>query len=163
MNIVAGHADDTHGKQSLRLWIQLLQTTTLIEKTVRSFLRTDCASTLPRFDVLAALYRENDKLTMSELSDRLLVSNGNVTGIVARLADDGLVDRETDSSDRRSQLVYLTRAGRSAFRRMAKMHEDLIDNIFGDLESAEIEQTLRLMTRLKASVCRGDASEARSA
>jgi DNA-binding MarR family transcriptional regulator len=140
-----------HAKQSLRLWLRLLATTRLVEKSIRSYLRQECDSTLPRFDVLAALDRAPGKLTMGELSSRLLVSNGNSTGLVARLHDAGLVFREVDSTARRSQVVSLTPRGRAAFQAMAKQHEDLVDRIFSDLSDAEMERLLRLVTRLYKS------------
>lgn len=141
-----------HAKQSLRLWLRLLATTTVVEKAIRSYLRQECDSTLPRFDVLAALDRARAKLTMSELSSRLLVSNGNLTGVVVRLVEDGLVLREVDPADRRSQFVSLTGKGRQAFREMAKQHEDLVDKIFSNLSDAEMARLLSLVTKLNRSV-----------
>jgi DNA-binding MarR family transcriptional regulator len=141
-----------HAKQSLRLWLRLLATTTIVEKAIRSYLRLQLDSTLPRFDVLAALDRAGDKLTMSDLSSRLLVSNGNVTGVVARLVGDGLVQREVDPTDRRSQFVSLTKEGRQHFRKMAEQHEDLVDEIFSEFSDAEMARLLRLITKLNKSV-----------
>lgn len=143
---------ELHSKQSLRLWLRLLDTTTVVEKTIRSYLKDRCESTLPRFDVLAALDRAGRPLTMSELSNRLLVSNGNVTGVVARLSEDGLVDREVDASDKRSQRVSLSQSGRRKFARMARMHESLIDGVFGGLTDSEIARLLTLATELNRSV-----------
>ena len=147
----AGEAHEPHAKQSLRLWLRMLGTTTAIEKAVRSHLRMRCDSTLPRFDTLAALDRAG-VLTMSELSQRLLVSNGNVTGLVNRLVENGLVSREADPSDRRSQRVSFTAAGRTAFRSMAKEHERFIDGIFADVSDAEMDRLLELIARLNKSV-----------
>ena len=101
-----------HTKQSLRLWLRLLDTTTVVEKAIRSYLKSNCDSTLPRFDIMAALDRAAAPVTMTELSERLLVSNGNVTGVVARLVQDGLVARQADESDRRTQRVSLTSRGK---------------------------------------------------
>jgi DNA-binding MarR family transcriptional regulator len=112
----------------------------MIEKAVRSHLRENCATTLPRFDVLSALDRAGEKLTMSTLSERLLVSNGNVTGVVARLLEDGLVAREADPDDRRAQRVFMTELGRRTFAEMAKEHEWLIDHIMAPLSGPEIAQ-----------------------
>ena len=91
-------------------------------------------------------------MTMSDLSERLLVSNGNVTGLVARLVEDGLVVREIDPSDRRSQFVSLTPEGRKKFRKMAKQHEELIDRIFADVTGGDMERLLRLTAKLHHSV-----------
>ena len=141
-----------HTKQSLRLWLRLLDTTTVVEKTVRSYLKNNCSSTLPRFDVLAALDRAAAPVTMTELSEKLLVSNGNVTGLIARLVDDGLVARQADESDRRTQRVSLTSTGKRAFAAMAKQHESLVDRIFADVSDAEMERLLKLVTKLNRAV-----------
>jgi len=141
-----------HAKQSLRLWLKLLAATTVVEKTVRAHLRLNCNSTLPRFDVLAALERASGKITMSQLSNRLLVSNGNVTGLISRLVEDGLVLRQTDPNDRRTQFISLTRAGRAAFKRMAKQHEALVDELFAEISGRDMDRLLELITRLNTSV-----------
>mgnify|MGYP001767375600 FL=1 len=145
-----------HAKQSLRVWIRMLRATTLIEKRIRSYLKSDFDSTLPRFDVLAALSREQVPVTMSELTAHLLVSNGNVTGLVNRLVDDGLIAREVDPEDRRSQLVVLTPAGRSAFEDMAAAHEGLVDSFFAQLSDEEMEALLSLTEKLNRTLHRQD-------
>ena len=141
----AGASAEPHGKQSLRLWIKMLMTTTIIEKKVRLFLKDNCNTTLPRFDVMAALYREDGKISMSRLSEKLLVSNGNVTGVISRLIEDGLVVRETDPNDRRIQYVALSERGRSTFLKTAAMHEQLIDSIFGEIADSEISEIISIM------------------
>lgn len=145
---------EPHTKQSLRLWLRLLNTTTVVEKSIRSYLKSNCDSTLPRFDVLAALDRADGPLTMTELSNKLLVSNGNVTGVIARLVDDGFVARKTDAADRRTQRVSLTPSGKRHFAANAKKHEALVDGIFSDVSDVEMEQLLRLVTDLNRSVHR---------
>jgi DNA-binding MarR family transcriptional regulator len=126
----------------------LLATTTIVEKAIRAHLKANCESTLPRFDVLAAMERTEGKLTMSQLSNRLLVSNGNVTGVVNRLVEDGYVRREADPSDRRTQFVSLTAAGRQSFRRMAEQHEELVDDIFSDVSDEDMALLLALTTKV---------------
>jgi DNA-binding MarR family transcriptional regulator len=148
------HLMEAHAKQSLRVWIRLLRATTLIEKAVRSHLRIRCATTLPRFDVLSALDRAGAELTMSELSERLLVSNGNVTGVIARLIEEGFVGRQTDPSDRRVHRVFLTQSGRLAFRHLAQEHEALIDHIMAGFGESEMEQLLDLTATLEESARR---------
>ena len=100
-----------HSKQSLRLWLKLLGCTMIVEKRLRARLDAEFATTLPRFDVLAALERHSQGLKMSALSEFLMVSNGNVTGVVSRLIEDGLVTRTVDREDRRSATVRLTPQG----------------------------------------------------
>lgn len=143
---------EPHAKQSLRLWLRLLAATTVLEKSIRAYLKSNCNSTLPRFDVLAALDRASGKVTMSQLSERLLVSNGNVTGVVSRLVDDGLVVRQTDPNDRRTQFASLTKLGQKTFRQMAKEHELLVDDLLSDISDADMDQLLDLIARLNHSV-----------
>jgi DNA-binding MarR family transcriptional regulator len=141
-----------HAKQSLRLWLRLLTCTTEIEKKARAMLNARFGTTLPRFDVLAALEREPDGLTMSALSEFLLVSNGNVTAIVARLVEGGLVTRTQDKADRRVLRVKLTAKGRRDFRVMAGEHERWIDRLLADLADPEISQLLAGLARLRTSI-----------
>ena len=141
-----------HAKQSLRVWLRMLGATTVIEKRIRAYLKSEFGSTLPRFDVLAALDRETRPITMSQLTDHLLVSNANLTGLVNRLVEDGLVTRQSDPDDRRAQRVVLTDAGRSAFRTMAARHEALVDSFFQALSDDEMESLLGLTAKLNAAL-----------
>lgn len=141
-----------HAKQSLRVWLRMLGATTIIEKTIRNYLKASFDSTLPRFDVLSVLDRQDGPMTMSELSDKLLVSNGNVTGLVSRLVEDGMMTREVDPDDRRTQRVELTGAGRTAFRAMAVEHEKLVDSLFDSLSDGQIEELLHLTTILNTAL-----------
>jgi len=141
-----------HAKQSLRVWLRLLRATTIIEKQIRAYLKTEFDSTLPRFDVLSALYRETAPITMSQLTDHLLVSNGNLTGLVNRLVEDGLILRESDPDDRRAQRVVLTSQGREAFRDMAEKHEALVDSLFADMSDDAMDTLLHLTTTLNGAL-----------
>ncbi|MDY6948807.1 MAG: MarR family transcriptional regulator, partial [Pseudomonadota bacterium] len=105
-----------------------------------------------RFDVMAALEREPDGLTMSQLSAALLVSNGNITGIVNRLIEELLVVRTLESDDRRIATVRLTRKGRDAFQRMARGHEKWIDKMFAGLTEAQMEQLMKLLAQVRHSI-----------
>src|ERR1700675_4037377 len=102
-------------KAKLRLWIRLLRASRSIEANVRERLKSQFKATLPRFDVMAALYRKRDGMLMSEISRFLMVSNGNVTGIVDRLVSDGLLPRAQRNGDRRTSFISLTRKGRALF------------------------------------------------
>jgi DNA-binding MarR family transcriptional regulator len=139
-------------KLELRLWLRLLTCTSLVERRVRARLRAEFGTTLPRFDLLAQLDRAPDGLSMSELSSRLMVSNGNVTGLADALARDGLVAREADHADRRSARLRLTAAGKRAFDAMTPVHERWIDELMAGLDRAEMAQLLALLGRLKQSV-----------
>ena len=121
------------GSADLRLWLRLLSATTAIEKRVRRRLIERHQTTLPRFDVLAALDRNRDGLTMGALSRMLLVSNGNVTSIVKVLLADGLVKSEAAPGDGRVSLVTLTSRGLSEFATMADAHHGWIDTMFAEM------------------------------
>ena len=109
--------------QSLRLWLRLLACTQLIETQVRHSLKSAYGTTLPRFDLMAQLDRSVEGLKMGELSRRMMVTGGNVTGITDMLEVEGLVVREPDPADRRACRVRLTPEGNRQFRRMAAEHE----------------------------------------
>jgi DNA-binding MarR family transcriptional regulator len=142
----------------LRLWLRLLTCTTLIEGEVRRRLREDFDVTLPRFDLMAQLDKTPDGMTLGELSSRMMVSNGNVTGLVERLVADGLIARKPAPNDRRAQIVRLTAAGRRAFRAMARAHEGWILQIFADLKPSDISSLMGLLAKAKHSAARAVAS-----
>ncbi|WP_372892334.1 MarR family winged helix-turn-helix transcriptional regulator [Rhodosalinus sp.] len=135
-------------KQRLRLWLRMLEATRAIEARLRDELRTEHDSTLPRFDVLAALYRRPDGLRMSELSAMLKVSNGNVTGIVERLAGEGYLERLPVEGDRRAMRVRLTEAGRARFAGMAAWHEARVDDLLGNIDAEELDPAIALLARI---------------
>ncbi|RFP88042.1 MarR family transcriptional regulator [Rhodobacteraceae bacterium 63075] len=124
-------------KERLRLWLQLLKTTRAIEAELREKLKREFGTTLPRFDVMAALSRFEGGLKMSEISGALRVSNGNVTGIVDRLAEDGLLVRVSVPGDRRAHLVKMTRKGREEFARQAAAHEAWVSELLGQFDAEE--------------------------
>jgi DNA-binding MarR family transcriptional regulator len=135
----------------LRLWLRLLTCTTLIEGEIRRRLRDSFDVTLPRFDLLAQLDKAPNGMTLGELSQRMMVSNGNVTGLSERLVEQGLLDRRASPTDRRAQIVSLTAEGRRMFRTMARTHEDWIADIFSGLNAAEIDTLMTLLAKTKAS------------
>jgi len=148
--IVHGAPEDH--KTELRLWLRLLSSTNLISTEVRRRLRTQFDVTLPRFDLMAQLDREKEGLRLGELSKRMMVTNGNVTGLVERLMKEGLIRRESVGGDRRVGLVTLTRAGRAAFSRMAAAHELWLAELFADLAPADIDLLMKGLAAVKHSV-----------
>lgn len=153
---VTGRKDTSDAKASLRTWLRLLACTNLVERDVRGRLRDQFDTTLPRFDVLAQLdaaTREpRAELTMSELSRRLMVTNGNLTSLVERLVQEGLVRRETAPSDRRTQFVRITPSGKRALDAMTPEHQRWIESLFADLTSSERTQLYDLLGKLRTSV-----------
>jgi DNA-binding MarR family transcriptional regulator len=145
-------AIDHTDKIELRVWLRLLTCTNMIETQVRTRLREEFDTTLPRFDLLAQLEREPQGLTMGELSSRLMVSGGNVTGLVDSLLREGLVAREPHPGDRRRQIIRLTAAGRSAFDAMTPVHEQWVDAMMAELSRTEMGELIRLLGKLKSSI-----------
>jgi DNA-binding MarR family transcriptional regulator len=134
-------------KARLRLWIRLLRASRFIEGVTRERFKAQFDMTLPRFDVMAALYRRPDGMLMSEIARFLIVSNGNVTGIVDRLVSEGLVARSQRNGDRRTSFITLTRRGRNAFESMASAHEHWIGELLGGVSARDAEQ---LSAKLKS-------------
>src|SRR5882724_8239451 len=140
--------------EELRLWLRLLTCATLIEGEVRGRLRERFDVTLPRFDLMAQLDRAPDGMTLSDVSKRMMVSNGNVTGLVERLVESGHIDRRTSPADRRVPVIRLTKLGRAVFRKMAAEHESWIAGFFADLSEKDLRDLLRLLAKAKASTQR---------
>lgn len=145
-------------KMALRIWLRLLTSSQLIEKEVRGRFRTEFDTTLPRFDVMAALAREPEGQTMGDVSRWLLVSSGNITGIISRLEEDGLVTRVRSTGDRRSHLVRLSRKGRQEFERMSLKHELWIRNMLSGMTRKEMAQLDELLTKVKVSLAAEESS-----
>jgi len=136
--------------QALRLWLRLLTCTNTVEAQIRSRLRVEFDTTLPRFDLMAQLERNPAGLNMRELSNRLMVTGGNVTGITEQLRNEGLVTRESDLNDRRNNTVKLTPSGKKLFAKMARAHEQWVIELFAGLAPTEQEQCYLLLAQLKA-------------
>lgn len=149
---IAGNGETAaeKGHLELRVWLRLLGCSGKMENILGQRLRKEFGTSLARFDVLAQLERFPDGLSMSELSRRLLVSNGAVTGLVDKLGEAGLVSRHEAPDDRRSMIVRLTRKGRDSFLRMARRHEEWVVSILGELSveaQSELLQNLTLLQR----------------
>jgi len=142
-------------RSSVRVWLRLLSCTIAIEKEVqRRF--ADRGMTLPRFDVLAALDRHGE-MNMGALSQALLVSNGNVTQLVQKLVRDGLVEMHKPPHDRRASIVGLTPEGRQVFSRLARAHQDWIDQLLGGLDFTQRERLYVALGVLKMSIANASA------
>lgn len=144
---------------ALRVWLRLLATTNLIETRVRTRLQERFGMTLPRFDLLSQLERAPAGLRMSELSARMMVTGGNVTGITDALEREGLVVRQPDPADRRVWVVRLTAAGRRSFRAMAEEHERWIVDMFASLPGRDIAQLSDLLGRVKMQLRTSEEDE----
>ncbi len=141
-----GHSEHP---EALRLWLRLLTCTQLVEKQVRTHLREQFDTTLPRFDLMAQLERNPEGLKMNELSRRMMVTGGNVTGVTDQLVAEGLVERVNVEGDRRAYRVRLTTRGRKIFDEMARQHEAWIVAAFESLSPREIESLHKLLGKVK--------------
>jgi DNA-binding MarR family transcriptional regulator len=139
---------DPLSKRRLKMWIRLLGVTRTAEGQLREFLRVRHDTTLPRFDVLAALYRRREGVTMGELSRLLLVSNGNATTVVDRLERDGLVRRTPSEADRRTVHVALTPEGLGQFEGLAVDHEAEVNRLFATLSEADLDTLTEILKRI---------------
>lgn len=139
---------DPLSKRRLKMWIRLLGVTRVAEAELREFLRVKHDTTLPRFDVMAALYRRRDGVTMTELSRMLLVSNGNATTVVDRLEKDGFVRRTPSDTDRRTVFVALTADGLAQFEGLAAEHEAEVSRRFADLSETDLETLTDILKRM---------------
>ncbi|MEO8945346.1 MAG: MarR family transcriptional regulator [Gemmatimonadaceae bacterium] len=142
-------------RSAVRTWLRLLACSNIIEGQLRGALREKFGTTLPRFDVLAQLdsaaVESPRGLTMSELSRRLMVTNGNLTGLIDRLDREGLVSRVVAAPDRRAQMVSLTPAGKDALDSMTPDHATWVTDMFATLSDAERNQLYALLGKLKVS------------
>jgi len=150
-------------RPELRLWLRMLTCTTLIEREIRRRLAERFDTTLPRFDLMAQLLKAPDGLTPGEISRRMMVTNGNVTGLVDRLVASGHVERRRDPGDRRAQFVALTAAGRADFERMARDHALWVAELVGELSEAERDTLMTLLAKTKVSVAHASAHEREAA
>jgi DNA-binding MarR family transcriptional regulator len=135
--------------QSLRLWLRMLSCTTMIEDEIRGRLRSQFGITLPRFDLMAQLQRHPEGLRMGELSKRMMVTGGNITGITDQLENEKLVMRVPDPRDRRANSVKLTTAGRRSFEHMAVVHEGWIAELLAGLSVGRKAEMIELLSHLK--------------
>ena len=136
----------------LRVWLRLLTCTNLLDNEVRTRLKQSADTSVPRFDILAQLERHDGPMSMGELSKRLMVSNGNVTGLVGRLAGEGLVRRTPSPDDRRVQMVSLTPEGSKSFAKIADDHRLWVGEMMAGLTAEEMTTLYGLLARLKESI-----------
>ncbi len=155
MDLEARAHEDHH--DALRLWLRLLTCTQLIEQQVRARLREQFETTLPRFDLMAQLERAPDGLKMNELSRRMMVTGGNVTGITDQLESEGMVQRVPLEGDRRALLIRLTPAGKKAFAEMARVHEGWIVESLAGLTEREVETLHKLLGKVKQHINAAEA------
>jgi DNA-binding MarR family transcriptional regulator len=145
--------------QSLKLWLRMLSCTVRIENEIRGRLRSTFGITLPRFDLMAQLERHPEGLRMGELSKRMMVTGGNVTGITDQLEQEKLVVRVPDPKDRRAYSVKLTGTGRKVFAEMAVVHEGWIEELLKDVSFDDKGKLIELLSLMKRQLDAGDDAQ----
>ena len=136
----------------MRLWLSLLGCFTSVERTIRRRLASKCHATLPRYDALNALATFPKGLSMGELAALLMVSNGNVTGVIKRLNEAGLVKQFTPERDRRSQVVRLTKKGHDEWKRMQAEYSATIDELFQNLSQQQVDALTRQLMQAQENL-----------
>lgn len=142
--------------QSLRLWLRLMSCTNQVQTEIRRRLRLQFGMSLARFDYLAQLHRHPDGLSMRALSNELMVTGGNVTGLTNELEKEGWVVRELDPADRRSFRLRLTASGRATFEQIATVHESWVVSMFSGLRVADRQQLVDLLGQLRLGVAKAE-------
>lgn len=153
--LVRGEWNETAGEEvkppqnlAVSAWIRLLKAHNLVLRQVRAKLKGYC--TLSQFDVLAHLAREKDGATLVELSRHLLVTAGNITGLIDRMERSGYVKRVPDPKDRRVTRVQLTTSGKSLAETVLPKHAQDIQAVFGSLSDSEKIELRQLLDKLIA-------------
>ena len=139
-------------KEGLRLWLRIVSCTQMVEQEVRTMLRDKFDTTLPRFELLSALDRVPDGLSMGELSSWLMVTKGNVTGIAERLSEDGYIKRNPTPTDRRSFCVTLTPKGKKLYKEMENEYEALLDSLFSEVTLDDSDMFTGVLAKVKEAV-----------
>ena len=148
-----------HDHQAVRLWLRLLSCSTQIEQVIRTRLRSQFGTTLPRFDYLAQLQRHPQGLRMKSLSSHLMVTGGNITGLTDQLVEEGWVERIDDPQDRRAMIVRMTPKGRTFFNRMAAEHEAWLIELFGSMGARDMAQLHQLLGSLRQGLAQETRQE----
>jgi DNA-binding MarR family transcriptional regulator len=132
-----------HGRLALSTWVRLLRAHGLLLRELRRGMPPEL--TLPQFDVLAQLSRQPEGMTPGELTRELLVTAGNVTGIVDRLEQLGLVQRRRVPEDRRAVRVRLTARGRRLMERVLPRHRRQVQSLLAALAPVELSRLRDLL------------------
>lgn len=142
----------SRSKEAIRTWLRLMSCEMVIEQRLRTMFRQDFSVTLPQFDVLSELERSGEPMTMSELSRELMVSNGNVTGVIDRLEKNEMVTRTRAEHDRRVQYIELTEKGRGEWAAMAESHERWLNDMLSDMSTKDMTDLQNLLLKARSSV-----------
>ena len=143
----------------LRVWFRFIRLNRRVTAAVAVELRAIGLS-VPQFDVLSTL-TEREGLTQQDLAARLYVTKGNVSGLIDRLVDAGLVERRAIPGDRRSYALHLTTAGTDLAVRGIALQEAYVARTLGRLPAADIAQFERLVLQWREFARDSAASDGR--
>lgn len=148
MSDETGHDDPA--RERIGMWLRVARVYNLAMRELRDSLRGDC--TMPQFDTLAQLARHDRGLTFRELSELLLVTAGNLTGIVDRLEREKFVKRKTNPKDRRETFIVLTEKGKAFCDEVIPRHEQAIMKLFEGVNDKVVESVRRGMLEVQAAL-----------
>jgi DNA-binding MarR family transcriptional regulator len=121
----------------MRAWLAMVGCFTSVERSLRRHFNHVFRSSLPRYDVLMALVHFPDGLTMGQLASKLMVSKGNMTGVVRRLQQNNCVRQASSRHDRRVRVVTLTSKGRTLWEQMHGEYRSVIEDVLSQLSKTE--------------------------
>lgn len=148
---ITSRASDSHSKNALRAWLQLLKCSKRMEQLTNGKFDTNYNSSLTRFDVLANLdLVPEHSVSTIQLAKMLIASKGNITRLLDRMEDDQLVSRKPNQNDRRVSDILLTLKGEVLFEQMADDHEIWVDDIFSILTNQETKQLINILNKLRS-------------
>lgn len=154
------HAADEALQETMRVWFRFARLHARLEHAVGQRLR-EVGLTIPQFDVLSTL-TENDGMTQQQMAERLYVTKGNISGILDRLTQQGLVTRTALVTDKRSNALSLTAKGRSLVRRGMDVHHAYMMETMGALEPGQRKLLGDLLVVLRERVREAEAGVALS-
>jgi DNA-binding MarR family transcriptional regulator len=142
-------------KTALKLWLQLARTSAILQNEINTRFRTRYGQSMTRFDVMSQLARAGDNaLGVSALSASLIASSGNITRLLDRMQNEGLVHRQPAPNDRRGIIIQLTGKGQQLFAQMAISHEQWITTLLKKAPKAEQQVLLNALVDLQATLSR---------
>jgi len=132
-----------HDPDPLRVWFRFVRLNRRVSAAVATEMKS-LGLSIPQFDLLSTL-TEQEGLTQQVLAARLYVTKGNVSGLVDRLVEAGLVERRASPGDRRSHALHLTREGRRLAERAMAAQADYVRETLGRLPASDLVTLERLV------------------
>lgn len=141
---------DSASPDAIRVWFRLLRLETRIRGAIGERLRAIGLS-VPQCDVLTTL-TEQEGMNQQDLAKRLYVTKGNISGLIDRLVEGGMVQRRTLPEDRRSHAIFLTAEGRKAAEAGLAIQQRFVAETFGQLDGRDLDEFERLILTARDKV-----------